>query len=301
MTRFVLGMGLAVALCAVPAAAQAATVSAADDNSHVAITYRAGAGEANDLNVDFTAGTVFSDAGAFITAGRGCSSTASGALCPANPWLIDALLRDGDDSLRIVSYPHLANVHVSGGAGNDTATAQAISDATVEGDQGEDVVQADSDSTATADGGSGDDVVTVEPYIANGHAIGGSGDDQLFSRPVGGLASKVQMDGDTGNDVLIAHPAARTGSVLDGGTGNDVIAVRNADPLDGRGLSMIGGTGDDTLFGGALADTIDAGPGRDVIDVRDGGADNVACGDGVDVVRYDAGDSVASDCEVLFQ
>ena len=53
------------------------------------------------------------------------------------------------------------------------------------------------------------------------------------------------------------------------------------------------------VIGDAFADTIDGGAGRDYIDVLNGGADTVDCGSGSDVVRFDATDTVAANCEIL--
>ncbi len=67
----------------------------------------------------------------------------------------------------------------------------------------------------------------------------------------------------------------------------------------GGGLTVSGGGGADTIIGGVFADTIDGGVDRDYIDVLDGGADTVSCGLGTDVVRHDATDTIAADCEIL--
>jgi Ca2+-binding RTX toxin-like protein len=288
----------AVALAAtflIAPAAQAATVSSA--GAPATITYSARSGEANDLTVGFTAGTVFSDSGAAIAAGPGCTASASDVVCPANPELVDVQLRNRDDSASLIGYPHVQNIHVSGGAGDDNAIGVAVIDVLLEGDAGDDVLEAESDVTSTTDGGSGNDTLTVFPFIATGHAIGGPGSDKLYFKAAGGFASLAQLEGGNGADLLVAQPAGKPGSTLDGGAGNDVIAINDGDPFDGTGFAVLGGAGNDTIEGGPLGDTIDAGPGRDVIDVRNGGTDSVACGDGMDVVLHDAADTIAADCE----
>jgi hypothetical protein len=292
MLRFVVVLATAFAIAP---AAHAATVSSVSDPA--TITYLARSGEANDLTVGFTGGTVFTDAGAAVTAGPGCTATAGGAVCPANPDLIDVLLRNRDDRASILGYPQVENIHVSGGAGDDEATAVAVIDVTLEGDSGDDVLEAEADVTATADGGSGEDTLTVFPFLATGHAIGGSGSDRLSFKAAGPGPSLADLEGGSGADLLVAQPAGAPGSTLDGGSGSDVIAIDAGDPRGGSGFTVIGGTGADTIEGGPLADTIDAGPGRDVIDVRDGGADTVMCGSGPDVVLHDAADTIAADCE----
>ena len=292
MLRFVV---ILAATFLIAPAARAATVSSA--GAPATITYVAHSGEANDLDVGFTGGTVFSDAGASITAGQGCSPSAGGATCPANPDLIDVLLRNRDDSASVIGYPHVQNIHVSGGAGDDNAIGVAVIDVLLEGGAGDDVLEAESDVTSTTDGGSGDDTLTVFPFIATGHAIGGPGNDKLYFKAAGGFASLAQLEGGNGADLLVAQPAGAAGSVLDGGAGNDVIAIDNGDPFNGTGFDVLGGAGADTIEGGPLGDTIDAGPGRDVVDARNGGADTVTCGTGMDVALHDAADTIAADCE----
>ena len=295
MLRFI--VVVAGTLLIAPAAHAATVSSVSDPAGHATITYNAHSGEANDLNVGFTGGTVFTDAGASITAGPGCAASANGAVCPANPELIDVLLRNRDDRASIIGYPQVQNIHLSAGAGDDNATGVAVIDVLLEGDAGDDVLEAESDVTATTDGGSGDDTLTVFPFLATGRAIGGSGSDQLYFKAAGPGPSLADLDGGNGADLLVAQPAGAAGSTLDGGAGNDVIAIDDGDPRGGTGFAVTGGAGADTIEGGPLADTIDAGPGRDVIDVRNGGADTVVCGDGIDVVLHDASDTIAADCE----
>ncbi len=85
--------------------------------------------------------------------------------------------------------------------------------------------------------------------------------------------------GGPGADVLTGGPA---GDQLAGDTGDDTVA---------------GGAGDDVLDGGLGADRLDGGPGNDELRVRDGIADEVACGDGVDTVLADTLDILDAGCE----
>jgi Ca2+-binding RTX toxin-like protein len=301
MMRTSLAAGVAAALCIAPTAALGAAVEESRDaDSRVTIEYRAGNGETNDLNVAFAGATVFTDAGATIKSGPGCSTSPDGsATCSAFPELLDVLLRNGDDGAWIQGYPQLQNLHLSGGSGADEMTGIAVWETRVEGDDGDDAITAQADARAIADGGSGNDKVTVVPYLAHGTAVGGSGSDELYFRPAGGQASEVHMDGGNGADLLDAMPAATEGSTLQGGPGNDVINVKNHDVQNGVGFIIRGDAGDDTVFAGPVNDTVEAGAGRDVIDVQGGGSDAVICGDGTDVVRHDASDSVDPDCEVV--
>jgi hypothetical protein len=64
-----------------------------------------------------------------------------------------------------------------------------------------------------------------------------------------------------------------------------------------RGGRLEGGDGEDYLAGGAGADELQAGPGGDTVRSRDGSADQVGCGPGVDLAIVDARDRVGADCE----
>jgi Ca2+-binding RTX toxin-like protein len=97
------------------------------------------------------------------------------------------------------------------------------------------------------------------------------------------------MSGGTGDDVQ------------DGGPGNDVIFAN-------RGVDVsAGGDGDDVLWALARADvkpgpngetdtvgdTLDGGSGNDVLRTRDGEADTITCGPGVDRALLDTVDVIA--------
>jgi hypothetical protein len=93
----------------------------------------------------------------------------------------------------------------------------------------------------------------------------------------------------------------RVDVVFDGN--NDWAAVSIAIPVtvSGRGGndeisggygadSLVGGPGNDSIVGGAGADAVSGEGGDDVIDVRDGIADTVSCGDGTDSASTDLAD-----------
>ena len=75
-------------------------------------------------------------------------------------------------------------------------------------------------------------------------------------------------------------------STLDG---NDNVRVFSALPA-----TISGGDGEDSLTGGPEADVIDGGAGDDTIDTRDGGADTIDCGPGIDLALADAIDVVTN-------
>jgi hypothetical protein len=80
---------------------------------------------------------------------------------------------------------------------------------------------------------------------------------------------------------------------VNGGTGNDEITGSFGDDL------LAGGPGTDTIVGGAGADAISGEAGDDVIDARDGIADTIDCGEGVDSAAVDAADPPAFGCETV--
>src|SRR4051812_47265306 len=103
----------------------------------------------------------------------------------------------------------------------------------------------------------------------------GPGDDHATV----GAATKVEVDGDTGDDVLTGGPNADD---LTGGEGNDRIA---------------GGDGDDQLATGGGRDTVDGGAGDDAIYGSGEGVDHISCGPGNDKVFAEPRDVIAPDCE----
>jgi Ca2+-binding RTX toxin-like protein len=117
---------------------------------------------------------------------------------------------------------------------------------------------------------------------------GEEGDDTLIQRNYGG--SHCTFEGGRGDDRLLSW-----GCTQRGGPGNDVMTRR----LDDRfGGVMNGDEGNDIMVGGLLADRFDGGPGGDFIQAAaDGVADTIVCGDGDDIVRANAVDDVAADCE----
>jgi Ca2+-binding RTX toxin-like protein len=209
------------------------------------------------------------------------------------------------------------NDSLLGGGGADTIRAGADDDSldggpgtdTLEGETGDDQLQGQEDDD-TLSGGEGSDTLD-----------GGSGFDSLLG--MGGNDSLVGGGGDPPADDV-----PQRFDDLSGGPGGDVIAPGGDTPV--YGLHADGGTGADTLYGGALGnytliggkggDTItpDAGiteilgstrimggSGRDVIDFRaiggvgldvnaGAGADTVVMGGGDDRVLGAAGNDIIS-------
>jgi Ca2+-binding RTX toxin-like protein len=137
---------------------------------------------------------------------------------------------------------------------------------------------------ATIYGGSGNDVLGGGRYLD--HIYGEAGNDSLYGN---GLVDF--LEGGDGNDHLSGGDDPDT---LDGGPGDDL--------LDGghHWDTLHGGDGDDTLVGGAGFDTLDAGAGADRVLARDGYADDIFCGPGLDVAQIDVGiDTNVNDCDAF--
>ncbi len=290
--RIVVFAAAAAMVFGVPAS-YAATVTVATDPTPSKSTtiFTAEPGETNDLDVSLL--MVFTDLGAPLTAGEGCTSLGpNSAYCFAPN--VDAYLRDGDDNARV-----LVNGigRVFAGSGNDTVVADSFGAYTVVyGEGGADDIAANGEGGQIADGGPGDDVIHAGGFAGDASAFGRGGSDTIyFSTYIGGVAT---LDGGDGADTIIARPSGYPSTAV-GGNGDDTIIVQGVSLFTpGGSYSVIGGAGDDTLTGGAYDDTIDGGNGRDSIDVQGGGVDTVTCGAGVDVVHFDASDTIAADCEV---
>ncbi len=257
--------------------------------------FRAGAGETNDLTVTEVNGQLsFFDSLALLTAGTDCTKQPNGSVrCDSEATNVEAHLKDGDDTAHI-SISRTGTVWA--GSGDDKVIADSFGNFTrVYGQGGDDEISAGGEGSQLADGGSGDDIVNAGGFAGNATGLGGSGSDIIYFRTfLGGLAT---LDGGTGHDTIISQPAGGTAT---GGNGDDIIAIHGQIPqMSGEGFTISGNDGDDTIIGNAFADTIHGGAGRDYIDVLDGGADTVDCGYGTDVVRHDATDTVAADCEIL--
>src|SRR4051794_8143577 len=104
----------------------------------------------------------------------------------------------------------------------------------------------------------------------------------LFADPTN-LVIDVGEDGTA--DFTFPRASFTAVSVTAGG-GDDEVRVQGL-PLDG--VTVDGGTGNDTLIGGAGAETLSGGSGNDLVDGNIG-ADTVSLGSGNDTVQWDPGD-----------
>lgn len=188
MTRRVLltAGALAAALAGTPAAADAARVSLVPElhaqyeySSAVALrlTVSAGPGERNDITaVDRGGELVVADAGAALSAGRGCAAAGDGTVHCAKP---DVTSTDPLDVTELAG----TTLHVTLGDRDDRFST-AIADLGAR------------DSRIV--GGTGDDVIRAR------HATlyGGRGDDTLIGGPGGGAEPATVLHGGAGADLL---------------------------------------------------------------------------------------------------
>jgi hypothetical protein len=147
--------------------------------------------------------------------------------------------------------------------------------------------------------GEGDNVVGIERYIGyvNGDHVltDGPEDWQVWSNVSSGGASTVRALG--GNDRVVGQDAQE---IIDGGAGDDYLeGGKNHDTL-------IGGPGKDIIFGDETDSSCNSyypescvRYGNDIIEARDGEADQVDCGPGADRAVVDPADVVAANCEIV--
>jgi Ca2+-binding RTX toxin-like protein len=254
----------ALLLVAAPSAARAGDVSTAG----ATLSFVALEGEANDLSVTLAGGTyTLTDAGGEpVTAGANCTQVApSQATCPAagiTALTIDA--RDRSDSVLVGSGTAAATV--TGGAGDDVLV----------GGDGSDTLNGGTDADRL-EGGGGNDTLNGE-----------TGDDSLD----GGLGNDV-LNGHAGVDLADYSSRGAAVTISIDGTANDG-AAGEADNVRTDVENATGGSGNDTLLGGAPANLLSGGPGHDSIDgeaandTLDGGDgdDALAGGTGTDIVSY---------------
>jgi hypothetical protein len=182
--------------------------------------------------------------------------------------------------------------NLDGTPGNDKILGLAGDDR-LNGERGNDCLNGGFDSDLLI-GGPGDD--RIEGSNGDDHLEGGPGSDDLY-----GQQDADTLDGGPGADRLWGGGA---NDVLRGDTGADVLRGQ------GGNDTLYGGAGRDTLIGGPGNDTItevpagysptepldtgqnqiDAGGGRDTVNVANGKRDTVDCGTGRDTVKADKAD-----------
>ena len=220
------------------------------------------------------------------------------------------------DTLDYSSYTAPVTVTVNAGSHDDGRQGEADTVTNIErvlGGAGSDTV-ASSPTNSELAGAAGDDMLSGGPgndlLLGDDEAGGpGSGNDVLD----GGAGADTLRGGDRIDTAVYASRAQPLTVTLDDAAGDgqsgegdnvrsdveNVVGGAGDDALSGSETAnaIAGGAGADHLTGAGGADALDGGPGDDLVDVRDGGADTIACGAGNDTVNADAQDAVGSDCE----
>jgi Ca2+-binding RTX toxin-like protein len=252
--------------CVSASGASAATIAVHGETA----IYRAGPGEANDLQIgiwqtqpctDFSVISLcVSDIGAPLVVGAGCDQLDGNlAACPEesddglyNGRPVRIVAGDGDDAVDEESYRR--ELTIRGGSGDDDLHSGSYGS-----------------KNPLIYGGQGDDSLSVNNNGA-GYVImhGGPGDDEVLDRNFAGG----QLYGEAGDDTLVFGTYTTLTRLVDGGPGRDVYRFSDA-PSDLAG-AIAPGPGIDTLDGSAQFYT------EINIDVRDchGCVERVFGGDG---------------------
>ena len=232
---------------------------------------------------------------------------------------------DGDDTIAGGD----GNDTVTGGGGKDILTGGAGSDE-IRGGDGNDEIDG-GDGSDDLQGGDGDDVVlgAAGPDVladrdgSGGRDVlrGGAGSDTVIigtdsSAGPGGET----YDGGEGIDALLFGDVVTASQVVDLGAGTATgraapDAVVGFEDLNvfffgdtGPPITLAGSAGPNLIlaaFGNITVnpaagnDYVLLGTGADTVDLRDGYADRVQCGDGADTVQADTLDMVGDDCEAV--
>jgi Ca2+-binding RTX toxin-like protein len=293
----------AVALL-LPASAQAASVAVEDG----AVVIRAGAGEANDVQLAVAGGAIsVTDVTVPPTAGVGCASGDAAVTCGLSGIeLVRVELDDGDDRLSIGAMG--VRIEVDAGAGDDAVDASAATGvATLLGGDGRDALTGGR-AADLLDGGEGNDLVAGG--AGQDELRGGAGSDRLTGgagadRIVGGggvdtvsyaerkASVAVSLDGKANDGVKKERDRVGTDvENVTGGSGDDVIYGS-----EGRNV-LAGGGGNDTMLGFGGADRLDGGDGHDIL-VGGPGNDQLRAGPGSDYCNVGPNGGTARDCERL--
>lgn len=276
----------ALALLA-PVTAEAATVSVGavtegSDGPAQEARFVAASGEANRLSVRATLPglaepllVTFTDPGATITAGAGCTASSDGrsATCAYEAGVpfktVRVELGDGDDTLTHVPGAFDRALIGSGGPGDDTLSGGSADDR-LDGGGG----------TDTISGGGGVDFLTDGDSDANADADvldgGGPAADPVLTNDTADVVSyarrtkdlTIDLDGTSAADGV----RGERDTLLDlesvtGGAGDDVIRARTGS----YGIDLRGGAGDDlldargTVSGLLYSQRLEGGPGRDTL------------------------------------
>ena len=121
--------------------------------------------------------------------------------------------------------------------------------------------------------------------------VGTEGDDNLQGQEadesISGKDGNDTLSGGQGNDILNGD---RDGDIIRGGAGDDILAGDRLDRFDDNGTNKLkGDNGNDTVYGGDQADSIDGGNGNDLLFGK-GGDDLINGSNGFDLLNGGLGD-----------
>lgn len=131
---------------------------------------------------------------------------------------------------------------------------------------------------------------------------GAAGEGDNVATDVENLAGGLLADVLVGSSKANVLGGAEGGDTIRGLGGNDVLRGDSGnDQLDGGpGADLLEGWyGRDTVIGGSGSDALSGGHDADVMKARDGTADDVTCGSGVDRAEVDGRDRVNNLCDVV--
>jgi Ca2+-binding RTX toxin-like protein len=191
--------------------------------------YDAAGGEANDLTVSETAGTVtFVDLGAVIAAGNGCVQVSAHEATCAGVGSAFALLNDLNDSASVIEQDR-ASMSFEGGEGNDHLTICSHCHGRLLGDAGKDILQGGNEGSELIAGGAGSDTLTGG--AGRDFIFGEAGADFIFGRAgndvIGGGLGSDDLHGNRGSDRLRAKDGFL--DLVAGGRGLDAARVDQSD------------------------------------------------------------------------
>lgn len=176
-----------------------------------------------------------------------------------------------NDTLDLSATTLTAITKIDGGAGNDTIIGSAAAD-TILGSVGDD----------TLNGGGGNDTLQYTGTTNGFDAVdGGAGTDTISA-----LANSTVIGLSALTNVEAISAGTFTGVYISGSTNNDIL---NFSAVTLTNIARVeGGSGNDTVTGGAAADTLWGGIGNDILDGA-AGNDSLVGDDGDDIIRGSAG------------
>jgi len=213
-----------------------------------------------------------------------------------NATLVTLVAGDGDDVTLISGggvTGQLSASSINGNGGNDTTTWLNITNSSIYGGQGDDFLATFAGAggvttnASEINGNKGDDAISLTGSVTFTSVYGGQGDDFVnFAPTLNAFNNEIQ--GNKGDDFLniaIAGPGSSDNSVY-GGADNDTIDAIGTT----TSVLLSGDKGNDVIRGGigAGAQTLSGGDDRDILIYSGNNNTTMIGGDGPDVFRINA-------------